>query len=220
MKEPNKIRKSPIKAISAIQLNEEQKLAASYIYNNPITIITGRPGSGKSACAAHCALDFLAKKMTERVVLFRPTVEVGKTLGFMPGDLMSKLSSYFEAFIENLEDCTTDKTKIKTYLESGVLTEQALQFVRGRTFSSFVVIDEAQNSTQKEMEALITRLGKTGKIVILGDLQQKDITSDNDGLSWAIKLSEKFDEVKRIDLKGNHRHDLVQKILDYTYNNK
>jgi phosphate starvation-inducible PhoH-like protein len=135
----------------------------------------------------------------------------------MPGDLRSKLSSYFEAFIENLEDCSIDKNKIKTYLESGVLSEQALQFVRGRTFSDFVVIDEAQNSTQKEMEALITRLGKTGKIVILGDLQQKDITSENDGLSWAIRLSERFEEIKKIDLKGNHRHDLVQKILDFTY---
>jgi phosphate starvation-inducible PhoH-like protein len=220
MKEPARERKNPIKAISKIQLNEEQKIAAGYIYNNPITIITGRPGSGKSACAAHCALDFLNKKMTEKVVLFRPTVEVGRTLGFMPGDLRSKLSSYFEAFIENLEDCSVDKNKIKTYLEAGILTEQALQFVRGRTFSDFVVIDEAQNSTQKEMEALITRLGKTGKIVILGDLQQKDITSENDGLSWAIKLSERFDEIKRIDLKGNHRHDLVQKILDFTYKTK
>ena len=70
------------------------------------------------------------------------------------------------------------------------------------------------------MEALVTRLGKTGKIVILGDLQQKDITSDNDGLSWVIRLSERFDEIKRIDLKGNHRHDLVQQILDFTYNKK
>lgn len=220
MKEPNRDRKNPIKEISAIQLNEEQKQAANYIYENPITIITGRPGSGKSACAAHCALNFLTKKMAERVVLFRPTVEVGRTLGFMPGDLSSKLSPYFEAFIENLEDCTTNKNKIKDYLEKGTITEQALQFVRGKTFSNFVVVDEAQNSTQKEMEALVTRLGKTGKIVILGDLQQKDITSDNDGLSWVIRLSERFDEIKRIDLKGNHRHDLVQQILDFTYNKK
>lgn len=220
MREPKRELKNPIKEISVIQLNEEQKLAASYIYNNPITIITGRPGSGKSACAASCALNFLTKKMADRVVLFRPTVEVGRTLGFMPGDLTQKLSPYFEAFIENLEDCTTNKPKIKEYLEKGIITEQALQFVRGKTFSNFVVVDEAQNSTQKEMEALVTRLGKTGKIVILGDLQQKDITAENDGLSWIIKLSEKIDEIKRIDLKGNHRHDLVQKILDFTYNKK
>jgi phosphate starvation-inducible PhoH-like protein len=217
MKEANRERKSEIKEINAIQLNEEQKLASKYIYENPITIITGRPGSGKSLCAAHCALHFLAKKMADNIVLFRPTVEVGKTLGFMPGDLTSKLSPYFEAFIENLEACSINKTKIKEYLEKDIIKEQALQFVRGKTFSNFVIVDEAQNSTQKEMEALVTRLGKTGKIVLLGDLQQKDITSQNDGLSWVINLSNHFDEIKRIDLKGNHRHDLVQKILDFTY---
>jgi phosphate starvation-inducible PhoH-like protein len=219
MEKPNRDRKNPIKAINAIQLNEEQKLGASYIFDFPITIITGRAGSGKSLCAAHCALKFLSNKMS-RVTLFRPTVETGRSLGFLPGDMKAKLSEYFEAFIENLENCCTDKALIKKYLEDGKISENAIQFVRGKTFSDFVVIDEAQNCTQKEMEALITRLGKTGKIVVLGDLQQKDITNENDGLSWLINLSNHFEEIKRIDLKTNHRHPLVQQILDFTYGKK
>lgn len=217
MKEPNRERKGEIKANNLIQLNEEQKIAAGYIYNNPITIITGRGGSGKSLVTANCALDFLSKKMTDKVLLLRPTVEVGKSLGYLPGDLTSKLSPYFEAFIDNLNSCTSDKDRIKRYLESNIIEEAAIQFVRGRTYNQLVICDEAQNSTQKEMEAIITRLGKTGKMVILGDLQQKDITTSNDGLSWVINLSNKFDSIKRIDLKQNHRHELVQQILDYTY---
>jgi len=176
--------------------------------------------SGKSLCAAHCGLKFLSDKMASRITLFRPTVETGRSLGFLPGDMKAKLSEYFEAFIENLENCCTDKALIKKYLEDGKISENAIQFVRGKTFSDFVVIDEAQNCTQKEMEALITRLGKTGKIVVLGDLQQKDITNENDGLSWLINLSNHFEEIKRIDLKTNHRHPLVQQILDFTYGKK
>lgn len=208
----------PIKESGSNSLNEEQKIAVGYIYDNPITIITGRPGSGKSFCAAHCALDFIYKKMTGSVMLLRPTVEVGKSLGYLKGGLEQKIEPYFEAFLENIMECGSEnKDKVRGLIEAGIFKESAIQFVRGKTFNEFVVIDEAQNTSRKEMEAIITRLGKNGKMVILGDLQQKDITDSNDGLSWLIDLSNHFDEIKRIDLKGNHRHDLVQRILDYAY---
>jgi phosphate starvation-inducible PhoH-like protein len=215
MKEPNRQRKNDIKY--NIILNEEQKVAKQLILDNQITIITGRAGSGKSLVGAITALDFLNKKMIDKIFVTRSAIEVGKTLGFLPGALDEKFNPYMEALIENLYKCT-DKAKIDEYIKSGKILASPVQYIRGKTVDDILIVEEAQNLTKGEMLAILTRLGKNGKIIINGDNEQKDIRDEYNGLSYAIELSKKIPEIKWIKLKENHRSDLVGKILDYEYN--
>ena len=222
MKEPNRLRKTEIKAINALQLNEEQKEAKRLIIENQIVIVTGRAGSGKSLVCAQTALDFLKKKQVECIYNTRAAVEVGKSLGYLPGALNEKFDPYMEAFIENLNKCCTDKTEMPKLVEQGKIKALPVQFIRGKTIDDILIVEEAQNLTKGEMLAILTRLGKTGKIVINGDNEQSDIkTIDGqvNGLTYAIGLSKKIEEIKWVKLKENHRSDLVGKILDYEYGN-
>jgi phosphate starvation-inducible PhoH-like protein len=220
MKEPNRQRKTEIKAINALQLNEEQKEAKRLIIENQIVVITGRAGSGKSLVCAQAALDFLKKKQVECIYNTRAAVEVGKSLGYLPGALSDKFDPYMEAFIENLNKCCTDKEEVSKLAEQGKIKALPVQFIRGKTIDDILIVEEAQNLTKGEMLAILTRLGKTGKIVINGDHDQTDIRTldgQQTGLDFAIELSKKIDEINWIKLKENHRSDLVGKILDYEY---
>ena len=220
MKEPNRERKSDIKAINALQLNEEQKEAKRLIFESQIVIVTGRAGSGKSLVCANAALDFLKKKQIDCIYNTRAAVEVGKSLGYLPGALNEKFDPYMEALIENLNKCCTDKNEVAKLIEQGKVKTMPVQFIRGKTIDDILIVEEAQNLTKGEMLAILTRLGKTGKIVINGDNEQTDIkTSDGqmNGLTYAIEMSKKIDEIKWVKLKENHRSDLVGKILDYEY---
>jgi len=203
-----------------IQLNEEQKEAKKFIIENQIVVITGRAGCGKSLVSAQSSLDFLFKKQFEKILVTRAAIEVGKTLGFMPGSLDDKFDPYIEAFKDNLYKCY-DKIKIDEIIEGGKIKSLPVQFVRGKTIEDILVIEEAQNLTKHEMLALLTRLGKSGKIIINGDNEQTDIKTNIDGslngLSYAIELSKKIPEIKWIKLKENHRSDLVGKILEHEY---
>jgi phosphate starvation-inducible PhoH-like protein len=215
MKEPNRERKNDIKY--KITLNEEQKEAKRMILENQIVVITGRAGCGKSLVSAQCALDFLFKKQVEQILVTRAAVEVGHSLGFLPGSLNEKFDPYLEAFQENLIKCY-DKVKVEELISSKKVNALPVQFIRGKTVDDVLVVEEAQNLTKAEMLAIITRLGKNGKIIINGDLEQTDIrgTGDN-GLSYVIGLSKKIPEIQYIKLKHNHRSDLVGKILDFEY---
>ena len=215
MKEPNRERKGEIKY--NITLNEEQKLAKELIINNQIVIVTGRAGSGKSLICAQSALDFLMKKQCNHVYVTRATIEVGGSLGFLPGDLEDKFNPYLEAFQENLEKCY-DKVKIGELVKNKKILAYPVQFIRGKTIDDVLVVEEAQNLTKGEMLAILTRLGKTGKIIINGYNEQKDIKESYTGLSYAIELSKKIEGIEWIKLKANHRSDLVGKILDLEYN--
>lgn len=214
MKEPNRERKNEIKYL--VTLNEEQKEAKRLIYDNQIVIITGRAGSGKSLVGAVTALDFLNKKMCQSILVTRAAVEVGKSLGFLPGDLHGKFDPYMEALKDNFYKCW-DKVKMDDIIERGVVKALPVQFVRGKTIDDVLIIEEAQNLTKPEMLAILTRLGKTGKIIINGDNEQQDTKESLTGLSYAIELSKKIPEIKWIKLTENHRSDLVGKILDYEY---
>jgi len=215
MKEPNRERKSDIKY--NVTLNEEQKLAKQLIIDNQIVIVTGRAGSGKSLVCAQAALDFLMKKQCNHIYITRATIEVGGSLGFLPGDLEDKFNPYLEAFQENLEKCY-DKLKIQELIKNKKVLAYPIQFIRGKTIDDVLVVEEAQNLTKAEMLAILTRLGKTGKIIINGDNEQKDIKESYTGLSYAIELSKKIEGIEWIKLKANHRSDLVGKILDLEYN--
>jgi phosphate starvation-inducible protein PhoH len=220
MKEPNRQRKTEIKAINALQLNEEQKEAKRLIIENQIVVITGRAGSGKSLVCAQAALDFLKKKQVECIYNTRAAVEVGKSLGYLPGALSDKFDPYMEAFIENLNKCCTDKEEVSKLAEQGKIKALPVQFIRGKTIDDILIVEEAQNLTKGEMLAILTRLGKTGKIVINGDHDQMDIKSTSgeiSGLDFVIELSKRIEEIQWIKLKENHRSDLVGKILNYVY---
>jgi phosphate starvation-inducible PhoH-like protein len=181
-------------------------------------IVTGRAGSGKSLVCAQAALDFLMKKQCDHLYVTRATIEVGNSLGYLPGSLDEKFNPYLEAFQENLVKCY-DKVKIQSLVKDEKIVAYPVQFIRGKTIDDILVVEEAQNLTKAEMLAILTRLGKTGKIIVNGDNEQKDIKDSYNGLSYAIDLSKKINGIKWIKLKENHRSDLVGQILDYEYNN-
>jgi phosphate starvation-inducible PhoH-like protein len=216
MDKPKKVLKNEIKY--QIQLNEEQKEAKRLIIENQIVIITGRAGCGKSLVSAQCALDFLFKKQFEKILITRAAVEVGHSLGFLPGDLKDKFDPYLEAFQENLVKCY-DKVRIEELIKDEKVQALPVQFIRGKTIDDVLVVEEAQNLTKSEMLAILTRLGKNGRIIINGDLEQTDIRDSGDnGLRYAIELYKKIpDEIRYVKLKHNHRSDLVGKILDFEY---
>jgi phosphate starvation-inducible PhoH-like protein len=214
MKETNRERKQDIKY--KITLNDEQKEVKRLILENQIVVITGRAGCGKSLVSAQCALDFLFKKQVDNIMVTRAAVEVGHSLGFLPGSLNEKFDPYLEAFQENLTKCY-DRVKVEELIRDKKVLALPVQFIRGKTVDDVLVVEEAQNLTKAEMLAILTRLGKTGKIIINGDNEQKDIRDEFNGLSYVIDLSKKIKEIKWIKLKHNHRSDLVGKILDYEY---
>jgi phosphate starvation-inducible PhoH-like protein len=223
MREPNRERKNEIKAINALQLNEEQKEAKRLIVENQIVVITGAAGSGKSLVCAQSALDFLKKKQIDKIYNTRAAIEVGKSLGFLPGGLNEKFNPYMEAFLENLNKCTTNKTEIGELLEKEKIVALPVQFIRGKTVDDILIVEESQNLTQGEMLAILTRLGKTGKIVINGDNNQTDIRTPNgemNGLTFVLEMAKYVTAIKVIKLKENHRSDLVGEILNYVYSTK
>lgn len=201
-----------------ITLNEEQRDAKRIILENEINIVTGSPGTGKTLLCAQIALDLLNKKVINQVILLRPTVQVGQSLGYLPGELSEKLDPYFEAFIDSIRICARDDMKDK-FLNSDKpkIKSLAIQFIRGMTFSSdtLVIADEMQNSTIVEMMAILSRIGKQSKIIIIGDNGQQDTREAISGLKFALDMSKCLPEIKSIKLKSNHRSEIVEKIWEY-----
>lgn len=200
----------------AIQFCDEQKEAKRLILENEIVIITGNAGSGKSSLVAATVLDLLFKRTVNKVILTRPTVEVGSSLGFLPGDLETKVSPYLQAFRDSMESCYPHPDKISKLFEEGKIVTNAIQFIRGtNVVDQVLIVDEVQSCTPKEIEAILTR-ASGGKIILLGDLRQCDIKGRS-GLELAIELSKNIEEIKHIHLKENHRSGVVKKIIDYIY---
>lgn len=169
-----------------------------------------------SLVSAQTALDFLFKKEVDAIYVTRAAVEVGHSLGFLPGNLDEKFNPYLEAFQENLIKCY-DKAKTVQLISDKKVITLPVQFIRGKTIDDILIVEEAQNLTKSEILAILTRLGKNGRIVINGDNEQKDIKDEFNGLSYVIELSKKIEEIKWVKLKENHRSDLVGKILDCEY---
>lgn len=220
MRESNRERKGEIKQINALQLNDEQKEAKKLIVENQIVVITGRAGSGKSLVCAQVGLHFLKNKQADVLYNTRAAIEVGKSLGFMPGGLNEKFDPYMEAFVENLNKCISDKSEIAKLIELGKIKAMPVQFIRGKTMDDILIVEEAQNLTKGEMLAILTRLGKTGKIVVNGDNDQTDIkipTGEVNGLTYILQMAKTVKEIKVYKLQQNHRSDLVGKILDFEY---
>lgn len=219
-KTPNRSKRKPKTDIKFnITLNEEQKRAKEVILSNAVTLLSGKPGSGKTLVACQVALDKLFKRECEQVIIARPTVEAEDSIGFLKGDIREKLDPYLQPIYENFNRLY-GKEKIKKYLDDGSIRILPLGFVRGHTFTdSVVIIDEAQNVSKRLMEAIITRIGKGSTMIICGDSSQIDLKNKQD--SGFGQIHEAVGTVKGLgafELKTNHRHDIVEEILKFYKN--
>jgi phosphate starvation-inducible PhoH-like protein len=212
--------KGPIKF--KLQLNEEQKEAKSLILENPVTVIRGMAGSGKTLLACQIALDLLFNREAEKIIITRPTV-AKEDIGFLPGDLKEKMDPWLAPIYSNLY-MLYDKEKIDHLVENNVIEILPFPFMRGRTFlNSCVIVDEAQNVTNNQMEMVLGRLGVASKIMICGDISQIDLKTKKDsGLDFLNTVAARVPGVQVINLKKNHRHPIVPEILSvYTeYNDR
>ena len=204
--------KKPIKF--NVQLNDEQKKAKALIVDNPITVIRGMAGSGKTLVATQVALDMLFTKQVDKIIITRPTV-AKEDIGFLPGDLQAKMDPWLAPIYHNLYLLYSEE-KIKKEVENGNIEIVPFAFMRGRTFlNAFVIVDEAQNVTHSQMETVIGRLGKSSKMVICGDMAQIDLKDKREtGFSFLSRLEENVEGFKTIALEKNHRHDIVSPILE------
>jgi phosphate starvation-inducible protein PhoH and related proteins len=203
--------KNPIRF--KINLNEEQKEAKNTILDNPITLLRGMAGSGKTLLACQIALDLLFRKDIEKIVITRPTV-AREEIGFLPGDIKEKLDPWLSPIYANLY-LLYDKEKIDKLIADGTIEIVPFAFMRGRTFpDSAVIVDECQNITHGQTELVLGRLGKGGKMIFCGDLSQVDLKSKKDsGIGFFNRLEENVKGVRVITLKTNHRHEIVESIL-------
>lgn len=203
--------KNPIKF--KLELNPEQKEAKHTILENPVVLIKGMAGSGKTLVACQVGLDLVFKKEMNKIIITRATVSK-EDIGFLPGDLKEKMDPWLAPIYANLY-LLYDKEKIDKMVVDNQIEVVPFAFMRGRTFpNSFVIVDECQNITGQQTEMMLGRLGKGGKIVFCGDLAQVDLKSKKDsGIGFFPRLEERIKGVKIITLKKNHRHEIVEDIL-------
>ena len=166
-----------------------QKRYCTSIENNTITIAVGPAGTGKTYLAVAMAVTAFRSKEVNRIILTRPAVEAGEKLGFLPGDLQSKVDPYLRPLYDALFDMLGAETYQK-YLERGNIEVAPLAYMRGRTLDdSFIILDEAQNTTSEQMKMFLTRLGNNSKMVITGDITQIDLPSGaRSGLKEAVRI--------------------------------
>ena len=193
-----------------------QKFYVDAIRRHDIVFAVGPAGTGKTYLAMAMAIAALNAHKVERIVLTRPAVEAGERLGFLPGDLQEKIDPYLRPLYDALHDIISfDKTR--EMLDKGIIEVAPLAFMRGRTLNdSFVILDEAQNTTNEQMKMFLTRLGFSSKAVVTGDVTQTDLPGDRE--SGLITVQKILKDVKGIDFCHLSavdvvRHPLVQKII-------
>ena len=203
--------KNPIKF--NISLNEEQKAAKEIILSNPITVLRGMAGSGKTLVAVQVALDLLFTNQIEKIIITRPTV-AKEDIGFLPGDIREKMDPWLAPIYHNLY-LLYSKEKIDREVEEGNIEILPFAFMRGRTFvNSFVIVDEAQNVTHTQMEMVLGRLGVDSWLTICGDIAQIDLKDKRQtGFSFLNRLEEQVKGFRVVTLLQNHRHPIVEPIL-------
>ena len=185
--------------------------------NNTVTLGIGPAGTGKTYLAVAAAVAAFRAEKVNRIILTRPAVEAGERLGFLPGDLQSKVDPYLRPLYDALFDMLGPDTYQK-YLERGNIEVAPLAYMRGRTLDdSFIILDEAQNTSREQMKMFLTRIGFGSKVVITGDITQIDLPEDKvSGLKVAMKVLEGIDDIAICTLTGADvvRHRLVQKIIE------
>ncbi len=194
-----------------------QKAYCDSIAKNTITLGIGPAGTGKTYLAVAAAVAAFRAEQVNRIILTRPAVEAGERLGFLPGDLQSKVDPYLRPLYDALFDMLGADTYQK-YLERGNIEVAPLAYMRGRTLDdSFIILDEAQNTSREQMKMFLTRIGFGSKVVITGDITQIDLPEDKtSGLKIAMKVLQDIDDIAICKLTGADvvRHQLVQKIIE------
>lgn len=194
-----------------------QKRYIESINNNDIVFGTGPAGTGKTYLAIALACQAFRNKQFERIILTRPAVEAGESLGFLPGDLKEKVDPYLRPVYDALFEIIGGE-QYQKYIEKGLIEIAPLAYMRGRTLDkSFIILDEAQNTTPEQMKMFLTRLGYSSKMVITGDLTQTDLPRGKmSGLKNAIELLKHtkgigIEELQKVDIV---RHPLVRKVIE------
>ena len=198
-----------------LQLNEEQKVAKSKILENHITVVTGVAGSGKTLLATAVGLDLLFRREVEKIVITRPMVSAGEDMGYLPGDVAEKMDPWLQPIYQNLY-ALYGKEKIDKEIAEARVQILPMGYVRGITFvDTFIIADEVQNLTDNQTQALLGRLGKGSKMVLCGDLAQIDLKNKkSSGLSFLKKVETEVDGFAMVKLESNHRHEIVDKVLE------
>lgn len=208
------------KVIKARTVNQ-QKLVKEYDANDLILAL-GPAGTGKTYTAIALAVRALRNKEVKRIILTRPAVEAGESLGFLPGDLKEKLDPYLQPLYDGLRDMIPPR-RLATYLEDGTIEIAPLAFMRGRTLdNAFVILDEGQNATINQFKMFLTRMGKNAKFIVTGDITQIDLpTKVKSGMIMALEILRDIKGISTIefDVRDVVRHPLVKKIIE-AYENR
>jgi len=194
-----------------------QKRYVDSIRNNTVTFGIGPAGTGKTFLAVAMAAAALSRREVNRIILTRPAVEAGERLGFLPGDLMAKVDPYLRPLFDALHDML-DPERVSAHLERNVIEVAPLAFMRGRSLNdSFVILDEAQNTSPEQMKMFLTRLGFNSKMVITGDITQIDLPADQrSGLVVVADILKDLEGIDFVRFGGEDvvRHRLVQRIVE------
>ena len=194
----------------------QQKLVQLYEHND-LLFAVGPAGSGKTYTAIALAVRALKNKEVKRIILTRPAVEAGEKLGFLPGDMKEKLDPYLQPLYDALDDMIP-AAKLNKYMEEGTVQIAPLAFMRGRTLdNAFVILDEAQNTTLSQIKMFLTRMGRSARFIVTGDLTQIDLARKADsGLSTVMKLLQGIDGIGMVEFDNRDiiRHRLVKYIVE------
>jgi len=196
---------------------KRQREYVEAIIKYDIVFAVGPAGTGKTYLAVWQAKEALRKGEVRRIILTRPAIEAGESLGFLPGDIYEKISPYLRPLYDALYDMM-DANVIEKYIATGIIEVAPLAYMRGRTLNdAFIILDEAQNCTAEQMKMFLTRLGFDSKAVITGDITQSDLPGgEPTGLLQAQELFRNIEGIRFIYLTGSDivRHELVQKIIE------
>jgi phosphate starvation-inducible PhoH-like protein len=198
-----------------LSLNAEQKEVKANILRDTISVLTGKAGSGKTLLATQIALEYLFYREVERIIITRPTVS-NEDIGFLPGDIKEKMNPWVAPIHANMY-MLYGKPKIEKLINENIIEIAPISFLRGRTFvNACVIVDEAQNVTKSQMEMILSRLGTNSKMLICGDVTQTDLKNKKDsGFPYLFNMVSSVPGLGVYELKTNHRHPIVDNILNY-----
>ncbi len=197
-----------------LTLNSEQKAAKDIILQNTISVLHGKAGSGKTLLACQIALDGLLKNEYSKIVITRPTVSK-EDIGFLPGTVRDKMDAWLQPVYQNFY-LLYDRFSIEKMISDGRIEIVPVSFMRGLTFlDSCIIVDEAQNITDEQMEMIVTRIGIRSRMIICGDVSQVDLKHKSDsGFKFVTECADSIPGMVSIELKENHRHEIVDFLIE------